>query len=503
MFSEKNKTILILSFILLIVSFIVHFLHRVLDFSHLLGHPHVQQISTITNIFLLIPVFFFIISYSLYRIKKDHHSLPLLNILSISFSSISMIAGGDGMVEYHFSIFMVIAIVAYYESVILIVIMTAIFTVQHLAGSFFISEYVFGTERYSFSMVLVHAFFLVGTSSAVIWQIINKRKLVANLDEKDQKQKILSGVIEQLMSNSNKLLESSSQLKSNYESNKQTQKDLVNHIQEISVGAELQKRQVVESSRAITEIASGILRIAETSSAVSDLTISTANEAKEGNSMIQRTIEQMNSIDKSVTQSAQVVKALNSRSKEISEISGLITNIASQTNLLALNAAIEAARAGEHGKGFAVVAKEVKHLAEQSAQSASEITNIIEAIQSDSKESVETMNQVTEEVREGMNIVRETGDRFKRIHSSIDQVVSQFGQTSASSQEVSAAAEQGSASIQEMESNAEIVNSNVQSLVHNSQKQMEATEFLSTLITTLNGIALELEDLINKTKELK
>lgn len=176
--NTKNRVTLILSALVLLVSVIIHILHRVLYIAEYWGHHQVEQRDFITNIFLLVPVLLFLVSFYLYRNKKDHPLLPLFNTLTITFSSISMIAGGEGMVEYHFSIFMVVAMIGYYEQIRLIVIMTLIFAVQHLVGFFFMSEYVFGANTYPFSMMLMHAMFLLGTSGAIIWQTKNKNDLL-------------------------------------------------------------------------------------------------------------------------------------------------------------------------------------------------------------------------------------------------------------------------------------------------------------------------------------
>lgn len=501
--SIKNRVTLILSALVLIVSIIIHILHRVLNISQLWGHHPAEQLDFITNIFLILPIILFVISVYFYKNRKDHALLPLINTLTITFSSISMIAGGEGMVEYHFSIFMVVAIIGYYEQIRLILVMTLIFAVQHLAGFFFISEYVFGTNTYPFSMLIIHAFFLVGTSSAIIWQTKHKQKLVKDLDKTEEKQRILSGIIEQLSITSNKLIDSSLQLKSNYHKNQETLEDIVTQIKEISTGADLQKKQTADSSNTIQEIVTGIQHIARVSSDVTQSSLETTKEANNGNKMIQKAVRQMNSIGGTVSQTSETVKLLNTRSKEISKNVGLITEIASQTNLLALNAAIEAARAGESGKGFAVVADEVRKLADQSASFASEITALIQAIQEDIHKADESMNLVIDEIDEGRHIVEVTGEIFDKINNSIEDVTEQVQHISLSTEEVAAETEQASASIQEMASFAEIATDNAERVADSSDVQLSSIEFLSTLISTLNEVALELEELIKETEELK
>ncbi|MFC5988138.1 hypothetical protein [Marinicrinis lubricantis] len=128
-----------------------------------------------------------------------HSQLPLLIVLTLTFSSISIISGGGGGVEFHFSIFIVIAAAAYYENIRLIMMMKILIVVQHLGKFFWCPQIVFGTDTYPFLMLVIHAVFLILTSSATSMQIYSKHKIMNQIEKRKQEydEKLLS-LVEQV-----------------------------------------------------------------------------------------------------------------------------------------------------------------------------------------------------------------------------------------------------------------------------------------------------------------
>lgn len=121
--------------------------------------------------------------------------------------------------------------------------------------------------------------------------------------------------------------------------------------------------------------------IDETTTQVAGLSTYLKDNATKAEALMHVVAETKNNTDKvqqyfdSLGEAMQDIVYSNDR---ISEIVDLINSLSFKTNLLSLNAAVEAAHAGKHGKGFTVVAKEVRNLAESSAEAAQTIVGLID-----------------------------------------------------------------------------------------------------------------------------
>ncbi|MCW5662192.1 MAG: chemotaxis protein, partial [Piscinibacter sp.] len=138
-----------------------------------------------------------------------------------------------------------------------------------------------------------------------------------------------------------------------------------------------------------------------------------------------------------VSQVVQTMDAINTDSKKIADIIGTIDGIAFQTNILALNAAVEAARAGEQGRGFAVVASEVRSLAQRSATAAREIKHLI--------------GHSVERVDAGARLVADAGNTMNDIVASVQRVTDIIGEITASSSEHSQSVGQVNAAVAQLD----------------------------------------------------
>ncbi|MEK9968124.1 MAG: methyl-accepting chemotaxis protein, partial [Ferrovibrio sp.] len=179
---------------------------------------------------------------------------------------------------------------------------------------------------------------------------------------------------------------------------------------EISAGAtqlasrtESQASSLEETAAAMHQVTTTVRHNADNAQAASELAIEARATAEKGGTVVTAAVAAMGEIDASA--------------RRIADIIGLIDEIAFQTNLLALNASVEAARAGEAGRGFAVVAQEVRHLAQRSANASKDIKTLIGASNGHVRDGVDLVNQTGAALRDIVVSVKRVSDIITEIAS--------------------------------------------------------------------------------------
>ena len=424
----KNIVMMYFALIVAILSGIIHFLHRYAGWiDQYIVYVQSRGAGTATNgvlvsIIFLLPLITLLWAFICFKKKRDDKWIPYLITLSLTFGSISIIAGGSGMVEYHFSIFMVIAALAYFENVRLILLSTAIFVIQHLAGYFVFPELLCGTSDYPFSLLMIHAVFLLMTSTVVIVQIIVRDKHFSKLKEEKDHADIIKEMMRNITATSDEVLKNVGNLEIGSKESENSTHVTAAATQNMVEAAHDLLKYATRSRQMLGDV------LADSTSIIQQLDVSkessrnATREALEGKMGMKETVEQMSVISTSTEQMGQVVERLEDRTKEIETTLHLMTEIAQQTNLLALNAAIEAARAGEAGKGFAIVADEVRKLADLSSQHANQIGRVVKDLTADTVDVGNEMRHTREMTEMGIQKVKNSDIIFSNIVERVGEV---------------------------------------------------------------------------------
>ena len=243
-------------------------------------------------------------------------------------------------------------------------------------------------------------------------------------------------------------------------------------------GAGEQASRATQVATASEEMSQTVLDIAKNTSSIETSAIDTTKLAKDGETVVNRSVDKVKSIAQTIDQSAQLVKSLGERSNQIGEIVNVINDIADQTNLLALNAAIEAARAGEQGRGFAVVADEVRKLAERTGNSTAEIGDMVKSIQNEVHQVVISMENITKEVRAGVDLSTQAGDVLRSIVESVDKLHLMV-------QQIASATEEMASTSEEINKDIEMISSLSADTSGNSGQIAKASKELSQLSVNL------------------
>ncbi len=174
------------------------------------------------------------------------------------------------------------------------------------------------------------------------------------------------------------------------------------------------------------EISATSKELVKTMNEVSEVAERAANLAGSG----QTSISQMEATMRQIMEASGSVSAklavLSERTANINSVVTTITKVADQTNLLSLNAAIEAEKAGEYGLGFAVVAMEIRRLADQTAVATYDIEKMVKEMQSAVAAGVMGMDKFSEEVRRGVEEIRQVSTHLAQIIHQVQTLTPRF-----------------------------------------------------------------------------
>ncbi|MFB1082176.1 methyl-accepting chemotaxis protein [Jeotgalibacillus sp. JSM ZJ347] len=381
-------------------------------------------------IVIALTLLFFVISLYFYKTARSNAKFGLFVTLSLTFGSMFIIAAGDGWVEYHFSIFMVIALISYFSSVSLILLSTVIFAVYHLSGYFLYPQLLCGTGDYAFGLLLIHAIFLILASAANIALVMNKNKAAKayQLREKEN-QHYFQLIVSQLTDTVDDMQHTANNILSVSEDTKNVNQETALSLQGWHTDSNtllLQNQQGLNELDHISDISDNLY---QKGIEWTQLTALASKEVLSGQDYLNETSHHFDLVTSLSTEMADELSQFEREFSQISNFTTMIKSITDQTNLLALNASIEAARAGESGKGFSVVAAEVRKLAKESEDTATKIEQAIEKVLKSVRQIIASSQKERDYLEESSNKIVQTKGAFEqiqqtslRIKNNVDQI---------------------------------------------------------------------------------
>ena len=420
-------------------------------------------------VFLTIALPSALIPPAIYKSLGDHSLARISYGISFMFFAALFIHETAGMLEMHFSIFVLLAMLIAFRDYLVILTAAATIAVHHLLFLYLQQQnmgvYLVPAESLSFGVILLHAFFVVVESAVLIFisrqslreaqvgqelfdtteaLLTSDGKIVLNKRCNDMNSRVISGfntVLNNLQQTISTIDNASVSLKQDAEQLQLEGKSLSESM--------LQKLSEVDRIAAATEQMSlSIREVSELSVQVLEAAQLAEDAASKGKLSVESTIQSVSALSKQLGQTGDKVNDVANATAEIRKVLDVIEAIAEQTNLLALNAAIEAARAGEQGRGFAVVADEVRTLASRTRGSTDEIKAMIQQLVTNSNESVAVVQRSVEQLddtrvhsEQSGKMLQQILEHAQKVASSADVMTDALRQQSSASAEVAEGAQ--------------------------------------------------------------
>lgn len=494
---RKNLVMIYFAIILIILAgviYVVHNVFHVIDPYLLTTQTRqtsmaVQMIGTAT--FYIVAIASIVGAIILYRTRKHALYIPRLIALSLTFSSMAIIASGQGMAEYHFSIFMVMAAISYFESARIIITSTLLFAVHHLVGYFAVPEIICGMSDYSFSLLLVHAMFLLLTSAVLLAQMyVRKQNVEKLMREKELAEQRLEAVTN-IHEATKELSTLTNMIDQDIQTSTQESQQTSHALQGLVTVAKEQSDYSTKIRHELEEVLSHTQKIVQQIDGATVAATQMVDEATHGKAQMEKTNEQMALLYTQNEEVQKVAEHFNDRMYHITSSLKVIQSIADETNLLSLNATIEAAHAGEAGKGFTIVAQEVRKLANLSTDAAANIQEMIAQLQKDTDELLQKINSAGHATKASVSEVEETETVFQKITERIDEVTNGVRHSYTMAKQIET-------HVDDVMQTLEEVNQTVLEMEGNTGYIARTSENQSTMLVTLTDVTSELRELTER-----
>lgn len=379
----------------------------------------------------------------LFQMAAGSQLMRIMTAIGFMAMSALHIHQRQGMIEYHFGIFVLIAMLLFYRDWLVVLVAGATIAVHHVL--FFILQskgvdvYLLNSSDGSLSIVLLHAMYVVVETSLICWMAydskrdalatlelersvneITKNNNLLNLSYRINNDKLETNTIfDGFMATTDDFISSVKDLCSELNSSGQ---DLSAIVTDMKKSIDRQHNESDLVATAIEEISMSTQSVASSAQNASESSTVIGRDVHSGAENSQASLLAIESLASQINETSETVELLAKESSNIGSVLDVIQGIAEQTNLLALNAAIEAARAGEQGRGFAVVADEVRNLASKTQESTGQIQAIIQKLQALSKNSVESMLNSQTLVNNCVGYNRNVNEALHGISEKLDGV---------------------------------------------------------------------------------